>query len=699
MLNFPYGIALDSAGNLFISDSLNQRIRVVTRDGVINTIAGINARGFNNDGAAFNVAFNYPAGLAVDAAGSLYVADSANHRVRKITQPLSAAAQVTTIAGNGIPGYTGDLGSARASELNSPFGVAVDAQGNVLIADSGNHRIRKIDSQGNITTIAGSDHGSGDNGPALSARMFAPAGIVFDPSGNAYIADTNTNTVRRVSTDGTISLVASGLNAPNGIALDSTGALYIADTNAHVIRKVAGGAISVVAGIPGEYGNDGDGGPATSAHLETPNAVAFDKAGNMYIADSGNNRIRVVAPGGTIYQFAGDSQWGLPGYDGDNGPATAAHLRYPRALAVDNGGNVYIADFFNDCVRMVSASTHSIYTIAGTGVRGGAGEGGSATGAQLALPTGLAFDKQGNLLIADSLNNRICVIVNGVLHTIAGGNGAGDNGDGGPALQAQLASPRDVAVDPKGNIYFSDQDNGRVRRLVTGSVQIAAVVNAASQSGGAVAPGEMVSIYGVQLAPSGVASYVPPVTAALSTAAASTQVFFDGVAAPLMWISAGQINAIVPYEIAGRGSTNMVVVSQSMRSDPVSLRVVDTAPGIFANSTGAVLNQDGSQNAPSNPARAGDIVVLFATGEGQTSPAGVTGKLVTTPLPRPLLPVTVQVGGKTAQLYYSGEMPDGAGVLQVNFVVPDGVAAGDRVPVVLTVGSQQAQSGITMSVR
>lgn len=696
-LDFPYGIALDAAGNLFISDSNNQRIRVVTvADHNINTIAGINKSGYNGDNAPLGTAFNYPAGLAVDPSGTLYVADTWNHVIRKITQPLTPNAVLTTIAGTGTPGFSGEGSLARSAQLNFPFGVAVDAQGNILIADSANNRIREISAQGIIMTVAGSDHGAGDGGPALSARMFGPSGVAIAPDGSVYIAEANNNRVRQVSTDGIISTVASGLNSPNGLAFDATGALYIADTDASVIRKLVNGSMTIVAGILGVSGNDGDNEAATSAHLESPNAVVFDRAGNMYIADSGNNRVRIVDPGGTIHPFAGDARQGLPGYDGDGGPASSAHLNYPRALAIDTHGNVYIADFFNDRVRMVSALNQTITTLAGNGVRGGAGDGSPATQAQLALPTGLAFDNLGNLYIADSLNNRIRMIAaNGTLQTVAGGTAPGDAGDGGPALGALINSPRDLAIDSRGIIYFSDQDNDRVRQLLAGVVAISEVVNAASFMGGGVAPGETVTIYGTDLAPDGVASSVPASVVTLSTNAANTQVLFDGVPAPLTYLSGSQINAVVPYEVAGNSSTNIVVQTQGRNSLPLNVPVVPAAPGIFP----PVLNQDGSQNSPSNPAHIGDTIVFFATGEGQTNPPGVTGQLATGPvLPAPVLPVVVQIGGQTATLAYAGELPQGAGVLQVNAVIPAGVAPGPSVPLTLSIGGAQAQSGVTVSI-
>src|SRR5258708_14386715 len=651
-INLAYGITVDSKGNLFIADSLNQVIRAVTTDGNIQTIAGVRNRfGCTGDPFPLATAFACPSGLAVDAADEFYTADAQNSLARVIAQPLTPSAKLTTIAGTCVPGYSGDGGQARNAQLNLRRSVAIDGQGNVLIADSGNSRVRIINKQGTIATIAGSDHASGDNGPATAARLFAPSGMAIDSAGNMFVADTNNNLIRRVAADGTISTFISSLNSPNGIAVDNSGALYVADTNSHVIRKIANGIATVVAGTPRQSGNRGDEGMATDAQLETPNAVAFDRSGNMYIADSGNNRIRKITRDGRIHNFAGEPQQGLPGSDGDGGPAIAAHLHYPRALAVDAGGNLYIADFLNDRVRMVSAVTGNITPVAGTGVRGGAGDGGQATQAQLALPSGLAFDNLGNLYIADSLNNRVRIVAaGGVLRSIAGGSGAGDSGDGGPGIGALLSYPRDLIVDSKGIVYFSDQDNNRVRKLVPGQVAIGAVVNAASGALGAVAPGEMVAIYGNLLAPDGVASFVPASAVALGTTAAGIQVFFDDVAAPLTYVSGGQINAVVPYEVAGRRSTNVVVQVQGRRSDPLAVPVTDAAPGVFTSSFGAVLNQDGSRNTPANPAHAGDIVFLFATGEGQTNPPGVTGKLAVSAFPAPVLPVTPQLGGEVAAL-------------------------------------------------
>lgn len=721
MLSFPYAITVDNTGDLFIADSGNQRIRAVTPDGTIATIAGINAQGYNGDKMpALAAALNYPSGLALDAGGALYIADTGNNLVRKIDQPLTTSATITSIAGNGAPAYSGDGGPARSAQLNGPRGVSFDAQGNLLIADTDNNRVRKIDARGIITTIAGADHGSGDNGPALNARMFEPSGIAIDGTGNVYVSDTNNNRVRRIATNGAITNFAGNgsagfsgdggnatsaeLNSPAGLTFDRSGALYIADSGNNVIRKVLNGVISTVAGN-GTGGNDGDGKQATEAQFYHPSMVAFDRSGTMYIADSNNNRIRKVGTDGIVRHVAGEAKQGLPGYAGDGDMAETARLNYPRGLAIDPNGNIFIADFFNDRIRKIAAGSGIITTAAGTGVRGGAGEGIPATQAQLALPAGISFDSQGNLYIADSLNNRIRVLTsNGLLRSIAGAQGPGDAGDGGPALSAVMASPRDVAVDSQGVVYFTDQDNNRVRRLVPGLVSISAVVNAASGLPGGVAPGEIVTIYGTRMGPQNGVS-VPGVSAGMiGNSLGGTRVLFDDVAAPLLYASNAQVSAIVPYEIAGRGVTRVVVESQGTRSEAFLTPVLAAAPGIFSmNSSGsgqgAILNQDGSLNGPKTPAHRGDIIVLYATGEGLTNPLGVTGQIAGDVLARPLLDVAVTIGGKVATIMYAGSAPQSAGLLQVNVSVPDDIAPGDAVPVTLSVGSFGAQPGITFAVR
>ena len=328
----------------------------------------------------------------------------------------------STYAGWGLA--IGDEGPAVIARLNSPNDVAVDAAGYLYIADYYNHRIRRVNPSGIITTIAGSgEQGfSGDGGPAVEAMVSAPKGVAVDTAGNLYIADSFNQRIRRVD--------------PSGI-------------------------ISTVAGS-GERGFAGDGGPAVEAQLAGLSGVAVDTAGNLYIADSFNNRIRRVDPSGTISTFAGT---GERGFAGDSGPAVEARLSYPSSVAVDADGNLYIADSFNNRIRRVDPSG-IISTVAGTGAYGFSGDGGPAVEALLAGPSGLAMDADGNLYFADQQNQRIRrVDPSGIISTVAGTGERGFGGDSGPAVEARLDGPRGVALDASVNLYITDAGNQRIRKV------------------------------------------------------------------------------------------------------------------------------------------------------------------------------------------------------------------------------------------
>ena len=476
-LNLPYGVAVDSAGNLYIADTNNDRIRKVDSAGTITTIAGTGEQGFGGDGGpATQARLNYPYGVAVDGAGNLYIADQYNNRIRRV----DSTGTITTIAGTEKRGFSGDGGPAIQAPLFLPTGVAVDGAGNLYIADQYNHRIRKVDSTGTITTIAGTGERrfGGDGGPAIQAQLDEPTGVVVDGAGNLYIADLANHRIRKVDSTGTITTIAgtgergfggdggpatqARLNYPYGVAVDGAGNLYIADLANHRIRKVdSTGTITTFAGT-GERGFGGDGGPAIQAQLDAPSGVAVDEAGNLYIADWSNARIRKVDGTGAITTIAGT---GERGFGGDGGPATQAQLDDPTGVAVDGAGNLYIADQYNHRIRRVD-STGTITTIAGTGELGFGGDGGPAIQAQLDYPTGVAVDGAGNLYIADQYNHRIRrVDSTGTITTIAGTGELGFGGDGGPAIQAQLDYPTGVAVDGAGNLYIADASNHRIRLL------------------------------------------------------------------------------------------------------------------------------------------------------------------------------------------------------------------------------------------
>ena len=556
-LTFPYGVTIDSRGIVYIADSFNHRIRKVDTDGIITTFAGTGEEGYGGDGGpAAEAQLNWPTGVAVDDNGTVYIADRNNERIRKV----DTSGIITTYAGTGEWGYDEDHENKPATEatLNWPTGITLDGDGNLYIADSYNHRIRKVDSSGIITTYAGisrsrdedlsapiDDTDIGDGGLAIEAKLNWPNGVAVDEIGNLYIADRDHHRIRKVDTSGIITTFAGSgekggfggdggnataaqLNQPNGVALDKNGNLYIADRENNRIRKIsnvndpdgANRIITTIAGgddgsatsatltgirgvavdVDGKVfiantlnhqvlemdtdtaeiivfagtGDIGDGRPATSARLLGPTGVALDADSNVYISDTSNNRVRKVDTNGIITTIAGT---GEEGDGGDGGPATSAQLSAPTGITVDPEGNVYISDRGNHRIRKIDTSG-IITTIAGTGDRGDVekdgdvGDGGPATSAQLFFPNGLAVHPDGNLYIADSYNHRIRKVDRaGSITTIAGLGDLSFSGDDGPATESQLGNPSGLEIDGEGNIYITDiYDRNRIRKIDTAGI-------------------------------------------------------------------------------------------------------------------------------------------------------------------------------------------------------------------------------------
>jgi hypothetical protein len=431
-LNAPSSVALDAGGNLLISDGGNNAIRKVSfSSGIITTIAGTSKPGFAGDGGpAVSAQLWAPWGVATDSAGDIFIGDTLNYRVREI----GTDGNIATLAGSGTNAYRGDSGPATGSQLAQPKAVAVDSAGNLYIADTFGNTVRKVAADGTITTVAGTGiRGySGDGGPATAAQLNRPRGIVVDSSGNVYIADTDNQRVRKVTTDGNIATYAGNgtpayggdtglatdawLSSPCGLALDSSGNLYIADLQNNVIREVtvSDGDISTVAGAY-NAGYFGDGGKDTSALLNSPSSVALDSAGNLYIADYYNHAIRKVSVSTALISTVAGN--GTPGYSGDAAAATSAQLNLPWGLAVDSSGNIFIGDSGNNVIREVT-SGGNIATVAGNHTAGYSGDAGPAASAQLNGPAGVVVSTSGNVYIADTNNNVIRLLSTAGSHAV-----------------------------------------------------------------------------------------------------------------------------------------------------------------------------------------------------------------------------------------------------------------------------------------
>jgi uncharacterized repeat protein (TIGR01451 family) len=596
-LDGPYGIAVDSSGNLYIADRFNYRIRMVS-GGTITTVAGNGKCCYSGDGnSATNAMLDAPSGVAVDSSGNIYIADTFNGRVRMI----NASGTITTVAGNGAYGFAGDGAAANNAKLAYPEGVAVDSSGNLFIADSANARIREVNAAGVIATFVGG--ALNDGGVSAFGLLNQPSGIARDNKGNTYIADTNNNRVREVAANGIITTVAgtgtpgstgdggaaagAQLNAPQGLALDSSGNLYIADTNNHRIRMVDGsGNITTVAGNGNCCSATGDGGAATNAGIGTPYGVAVDSAGNLYISDISNNVVREVSTG-TIATVAGNDSFG---YSGDGGPATSAKLYEPLSVAVDAAGNLYIADYENLRIRMVSSASGTIATVAGNGSCCYSGDGGPATKALLSYPRGVAVDAAGDLYIVDSTGRVRKVAVGGTISTVAGNGTSGYSGDGGLATGATFRNPYGIAVDPAGNIAVADQNNNAVRLLTPLATQ--PVLSIQSAHTGAFTQNQTGAAYAVTVSN---ASGAGPTNGAVTV----TEILPAGLTLTAM---------------AGSGWTCSAATATCARSDALdggsSYPAIAVTVNVAAAAPGQLTNQASVSGGGGNAAAAQDLTIV-----------------------------------------------------------------------------------------
>jgi len=496
------GLAVDNKGNLYVGDYGNNRVRkIVLSTNIVTTVAGLGTGGYSGDGGLATAAkINGPAGIVVDTtANIIYFADNNNSAIRAITV---STGKIATVAGNGSANYTGDGGLATAATLSFPERFGFDKSGNMYIADEANYVIRKVDvSTKKISTIAGTGgYGySGDGGLATAATFTFVTGLCIDASGNIYLSDQVSNRVRKIdastkkistvagngisfySGDGVVA-TASSVYHPADLSVDKSNNLYIADNSNNRIRKVAASNqfISTVVGD----GTDGfTGAPGALQAQLSPQAVTADPIGNFYIADGPYFDVRAINIANSSFIYAGSPSPNptpsVKGYSGDGGLATSALFNAPFSVAADASNAIYIADVFNNVVRKINYNTKIVTTIAGNNTAGFSGDGGAATSAQLSNPYGIALDKAGNLYIADALNNRIRKVDAGTqkISTIAGGSTAGDAGDGGLATAAKLNYPYAVAVDTAGNIFIADKGNKRVRKITVSTQKISTVFN------------------------------------------------------------------------------------------------------------------------------------------------------------------------------------------------------------------------------
>ena len=492
MLGNPSHICFDASGNMYIADAGNVRIRKVSTSGIITTIAGTGSYGYSGDGGPASAAVTgMPYATIADGSGNLYFSDYGNDVIRKI---VLSTGIITTIAGNNVVGYSGDGVAATATKLNYVEGMAVDASGNLLLADTYNSRIRKVAPSGIITTVAGGNPGNGL--PAASASFLLMDDLASDGYGNMYVVSESYHEAWKISSSGIVTnlagnstpayagdggpATAASLFNPASVAADKYGNVFIADQGNKVGRKInAAGIISTFSG-KGTSRYSGDGSAATAANLTNVTGVAVDTAGNLYLADADNNVVRMVNTSGIITTFAGSSTSCGSGSCGDGGPATAANLNYPRKVACDRRGNVYIADEFNMLVRKVDASG-IITTFAGTGISGYSGDGGPATAAALGTVVSVHADRYNNIYIGDYLASAVRrVDTTGIISTIAGNGTMGDSGDGGPATAAKISYPYGICTDLLGNVYFADYLNLRIREVIMCPVPVAGTISGAA---------------------------------------------------------------------------------------------------------------------------------------------------------------------------------------------------------------------------
>ncbi len=735
LLKAPRNVAADAVGTVYFSDFQDHRVLRVASDGRVAIVAGSGAAGPVTEGPAVAATLNFPAGLYVDSSGGVYIADSANHAVRRAAGGVISTVRVL-------------LGEQN---INLPIGVSGDTSGTLYIATAGFDTVVRVTPGGAPTVMASGGARDVNVSPAgvlhyataTQARRFTAAGqwntvtggaavsqfqlsapedLDLEASGTLLVADGAGHRIQRLSPAGVSTLVAglgeagfSGdngqaaaarLNGPRGVASDRSGNVYISDTGNHRIRRVdSAGVIRTVAGT-GVAGNTLDSRAALEARLNAPSGIAADRNGEVYFSDTANHTIRRLSASGLLFPLAGN---GTAGFRGDNAISSQAQLSSPQGLALDSSSGLLIADSGNHRIRRISAQGF-ITTVAGNGTAGFGGDGRPATEASLNAPSGVTVDAAGNIYIADTGNQRVRRVgVDGVIATVAGSGAKGFAGDQGPALAASLDTPVAVEASATGSLYLADKGNQRVRQLTlspgsggSGDASGFRVLHAATLEAGVVAPGMLLVLRGTGIGP------VTPVWSRVSagtpldTALGDLQVRFDGTPVPLLYAQENMIHLQAPYRISTAASTLIEVVRSGVVLAQATVAVAPTSPGIFATTggsgTAAAVNEDSTINGEFSGAIRGTAFQFFVTGEGAVTPAIAEGRLADAPYPSPAQPVAVRIGQVQAELISAKTAVTAPGLLQVVVRVPVTAETG-RQALQVTVGSSPAQSNVTIFVR
>ncbi len=484
---FPVGIAADAVGNVYVTDYDANTIRQITPAGVVTTLAGADQARGSDDGTGGAARFNRPVGLTIDSTGNLYVADTSNQVIRKITP----AGVTTTIAGT--PGVEGSAdGTGAAASFNAPYNVSIDTADNVYVTDYAANTIRKITPTGVVTTLAGTaGQAGGLDAQGSAARFSNPFGLAVNSNGDVLVADTYNNAIRKVTSSGAVTTLAgltrtgsadgagsvARFNNPLGAATDASGNVYVVDYGNDTIRKItSAGVVSTLAGTAGVAGSaDGTG---AAASFTGPGGLATDSAGNIYVAETENNLIRKITPTGVVTTLAGAP--GTSNDGSDDGTGAAASFKGPGAPVVDSAGNVYVTDGGNNTIRKITPAGE-VTTFAGTAGSQGSADGTGAS-ASFNAPSGLAIDGSGNLYVTDSGNHTIRKITpEGVVTTLAGTAGLSGTNDG-TGVEARFNSPQGVVSDSAGNLYVADTENQTIRKITPSGV-VTTIVGVAGQAG------------------------------------------------------------------------------------------------------------------------------------------------------------------------------------------------------------------------